>query len=147
MSHAHKEFARRWFEEVWNNRRREAIEEMFQPDCILHEGESASVGAKDFLPFWDRIQEAFSDLRVDCHECIAEGDYAFLRWSSHMRHTGEFDGWAPTGREVHITGMSLFRFKEDGRLAEAWQNWDMLGLLQQIEATTGSRKLYQAASH
>jgi predicted ester cyclase len=51
---------------------------------------------------------------------------------------------APTGKQLHVTGMSLFRFA-DGRIAEAWQNWDMLGLLHQIQAGVHPKSLYLTA--
>jgi len=34
MSEANKELAKRWFEEVWNKGRREAIAEMLAPDAV-----------------------------------------------------------------------------------------------------------------
>ena len=36
----------RWFEEVWNKKRREAIGEMFAPDGVLHEGGRDTVGPR-----------------------------------------------------------------------------------------------------
>ena len=37
-----------------------------------------------------------------------------------------------TGKSVRVTGISILRVA-GGMLAEGWQNWDMLGLLQQIQ--------------
>jgi predicted ester cyclase len=48
-----------------------------------------------------------------------------------MVHSGAFLGIAPTGRTVEVTGMSLQRIA-NGKIAEAWDNWDQLGLLVQI---------------
>jgi predicted ester cyclase len=42
-------------------------------------------------------------------------------------------GIAPTGKQVTITGIDIFRLAH-GKLAEMWQNWDQLGMLQQIGA-------------
>ena len=38
---------------------------------------------------------------------------------------------APTGKHVQTTGISILRTEND-KMLEGWQNWDMLGLLQQI---------------
>jgi hypothetical protein len=42
-----------------------------------------------------------------------------------------------------MTGISIVRFT-DGRFAEAWQNWDMLGVMQQIQQAAPA-KLYMSA--
>jgi predicted ester cyclase len=39
-------------------------------------------------------------------------------------------GMPPTGRTSNITGIVIFRL-ENSRIAEAWVNIDVLGLLQQ----------------
>jgi hypothetical protein len=38
MTEDERGLGRRWFEEVWNRGRREAIPEMLAPDGVLHEG-------------------------------------------------------------------------------------------------------------
>jgi predicted ester cyclase len=49
-----------------------------------------------------------------------------------MTHTGAGFGIPPTGKSLAVTGMSIVRV-HGGRLVEGWQNWDMLGLMQQIQ--------------
>jgi steroid delta-isomerase-like uncharacterized protein len=132
MSEANKALAKRWFEEVWNQGRREAIRELLAPDAVIQDGEEAAVGPEGFYPFFDRMQEAFSDHRLICHDFIAEDDMVCVRWSSTMRHTGNGLGVPPTNRTVQITGMSVVRIA-GGKFVAGWQNWDMLGLMQQIK--------------
>ncbi len=81
--------------------------------------------------FFNRLQSAFSDIRVTTHEAISDGDFVCLRWSATMRHTGDALGMPATHKQLHTSGISIVRVKE-GRFAEAWQNWDMLGVTQQI---------------
>jgi SnoaL-like polyketide cyclase len=51
---------------------------------------------------------------------------------SHARGTpGQGLGMSPTNRQLHVTGISIFRTAAD-ELVERWQNRDMLGLIQQI---------------
>jgi len=38
---------------------------------------------------------------------------------------------APTGVTIHVTGISILRVS-GGRIVEGWQNWDMLGMMEQI---------------
>jgi predicted ester cyclase len=56
-----------------------------------------------------------------------------IRWSSTGTHNGVFMGIPPTGKPTTVTGIDIFRIA-GGKLVELWQNWDQLGLLQQIGA-------------
>ena len=123
----------RWFEEVWNQGRLETIEEMLAADCIIHDGETATKGPDGFKTFYHRLRTVFSEIRVTPHDGVAEGDMACLRWSVTMRHAGDGLGMPATGKLIRATGISMVRFK-DGRFAECWQNWDMLGAMEQIKA-------------
>ena len=127
----------RWFEEVWNKGRREAISEMLPADGVLHEGKDDCVGPEGFYPVYDRLRAAFSEFRVTVHDTIAEGDRACVRWTCICKHTGDGLGMPATGKTVHVTGMSIIRIA-DGRMAEVWQNWDMLGLMEQIQSANRS---------
>ena len=58
MSEANKALIHRWFEEVWNKGREEAIDEMFAADGIAHglteEGDRAlRGGGAGFKPFFE----------------------------------------------------------------------------------------------
>ncbi|WP_059012942.1 ester cyclase [Streptomyces specialis] len=62
---------------------------------------------------------------------VAEGDLVITRFTATGTHAAEFMGLAPTGRPVRISGHVTHRFR-DGKIAEAWWNWDQLGLLAQV---------------
>jgi SnoaL-like polyketide cyclase len=61
MSEANKQLARRWFDEVWNKQRRQAIAEMLDSDSVVHEGAHSARGPEGFYSFYDRMQAAFSN--------------------------------------------------------------------------------------
>lgn len=122
-----------WFDEVWNKGRREAIGEMFGPDATLHDGDVATHGPGAFYQFFDRMHSTFSDIRIDILDTFAEADKLCLRWSCTAQHTGNGLGVKPTHKQTKFTGISIMQI-EDGRIVEAWQNWDMMGLMHQIGA-------------
>lgn len=131
MSEANKRIASLWFEKVWNQGHRDAIVEMLAPDGVIHDGNETAKGPEGFYAFYDRMHAAFSDIHITIESALAEGDDVCLRWSCTLRHTGEGLGRPATGKVVKTTGISIIRLA-DGKLAEGWQNWDMLGLMQQI---------------
>jgi predicted ester cyclase len=48
-----------------------------------------------------------------------------------MTHTGDGLGLPASGRTVHSRGITIARFV-DGKIVEGWDNWDQLGMLEQI---------------
>jgi steroid delta-isomerase-like uncharacterized protein len=131
MSEANKALAKRWFEKVWNEGRRETIREILAPDAVIQDGGDASVGPEGFYPFFDRMHAAFSDIHVTIHDAISEHDKVCVRWSVQMQHTGNGIGIPPTNKTLHTTGVSVLRIAR-GKFVAGWQNWEMLGLMQQI---------------
>src|ERR1700732_80706 len=126
----------RWFEEVWNQGRREVIDEMFPTDCVLHDGRADYRGPEEFKRFHDGLQAQLSEIRVTPLQAISEGDLVCVRWSATAKQTG-------TGKPLEVTGMSIVRFK-DGRFFEARQSWDMHGLVEQLEGKVPG-SFFQAA--
>ena len=133
MTDSDRDLGRRWFEEVWNKNRREAIGEMMAPRVVLHDGDAVTQGPDAFYQFFDRMSATFSEMHVKVEETIAESDKLCVRWSSTAKHTGGGLGIAPTGLAINVTGISILRVA-DGRFVEAWQNWDMLGMMEQIQS-------------
>jgi predicted ester cyclase len=83
----------------------------------------------------DPFLEAFPDIEIVIDDQLAEGDRVANRWRNLGTHTGVFMGIAPTGKRVSFTGISIDRIA-GGKVVESWMNWDELGLLRQLGATT-----------
>ncbi|MET8766025.1 ester cyclase [Streptomyces sp. NPDC004658] len=81
-----------------------------------------------------RMWRGAFDFAFTVEDVLTQGDRACARWTWYATHQGDFLGIAPTGRQVAMTGMTLFRFGEDGKIAELWWQHDQLGLMQQLGA-------------
>ena len=133
MAIDNKALARRWFDEVWNNRRKEVIYELTDPNVVtygLAEGQKAT-GVAEFLPFYERFIATFPDIHIKVEDAIAEGDKTAVRLSATGTHTGDAMGIAPTGRPVRLTALILIRWK-NGKMIEAWNEFDAWGMMQQM---------------
>ena len=135
MSQENAALGRRWFEEVWNQQRVEVATQLATTDCRAHghAPNDACIGIPEFQEFARAVLAAFPDIRIDVEDTVSEGDRAVIRWRAQMTHRGDFQGVRATGRSVSVRGISIMRFA-DGKIAEAWDNWDQLGLLTQIGA-------------
>lgn len=130
------EIMRRWFQEVWNEGRIETVYELLSPDAVAHGQESAEGelhGPEEFAAFVRKIRGAFSDIQLRVEDVFATGDRGVLRWSGVMTHAGDAMGMPASGRTIRLRGITLVRFA-GGKIVEGWDNWDQLGMLQQIGA-------------
>jgi predicted ester cyclase len=129
-----KALSRRWFEEVWNKSRNAAIDEMLGPAGVVHGlGESGQdlPGPAGFRQFYKQFRSGLSDIHVTVDQVIAEGDLTAGRFTARATHAGDGLGVKATGRRVTVTGMFMIRWK-DGRIVEAWNEFDAAGLMLQI---------------
>jgi len=135
MSEANKQLIRRWFEEVWNNGRVEAIEEMFDENGIAHglsdDPENPIRGPQEFRPFYTVFREAFPNMMIVVEDVVAEGDKVAARCSVRAKHEGEFLGRAATQAPVEFTGITIVRIYND-KIVEAWNNFDFMQLHKQV---------------
>jgi steroid delta-isomerase-like uncharacterized protein len=133
MSDANKQLIKRWFDEVWNKGRAEAIDEMFAPHGRAHglSDDDSVIGPNEFKTFHARFRGAFPDIVVVVEDMVAEGDKVAVRCSVRGKHTGDSLGFAATQTPVGFTGMVIVRV-EDGKIVEAWNNFDFMSMNKQL---------------
>jgi steroid delta-isomerase-like uncharacterized protein len=135
MSEENKRILRRWFEEVWNNGRADAIEELFDENGIAHglsdDPSKPIKGPTDFRPFHTVFRQAFPNMRIVIEDIIAEGDKVAARCSVQAKHEGEFMGRAATQSPVEFTGIAIVRI-DNGKIVEAWNNFDFMTMYKQV---------------
>jgi steroid delta-isomerase-like uncharacterized protein len=128
--------AKRWFEEVWNQRRTDTVYELMHPAGIGVGQDLPGVtitSHKDFIDLHKRMMDAFPDLKITADDIIGAGDKVVVRWSAVATHAGDSLGVPATNRTVRFNGISIQQY-ENGKLIRGWDNWDQLGLQQQLAA-------------
>jgi steroid delta-isomerase-like uncharacterized protein len=76
---------------------------------------------------------AFPDLHFTVEDQVAEGEKVVTRWTARATHQGELLSIPPSGNQVTIRGITIDRFS-GGKMVESWDNYDALGMMQQIGA-------------
>ena len=135
MAQAAETIVRRWFEEVWNQKRESAIDELMADDALVHgivgpDGNEIR-GAAAFKPFFQHFCEAFPDIRITIEDVLVVGGKVAARCAVTATHTGPGVTAAPTNRSARFTGMCIVRV-ENGKIVEGWNNFDFLSMYQQL---------------
>lgn len=144
MSEENKALVKDFFEQVWNNKNLDLLDEVYSPDFVLHAlWQNTSAGgpieahgiepAKKVIGGW---LAGFPDMTVTVDDQVAEGDRVGSRHTSTGTHTETFMGMQPTGKQATITGMTITRI-ENGKMVEAWTAWDALGMFEQLGLAPG----------
>jgi len=127
-----RQLVARFYDEVVNDKRLEALDELVAPHFVEH-GTPPISGIEAFRGFLGGLAAGFPDIRLTVDDWIVAGDQVVARCSVRGTHRGEFLGYAPTGKPVSWTSIHIWRL-EGERLAERWSEADLLGITEQLQA-------------
>lgn len=127
-----KEVVRRWKEEIYDKRNVNIIDELHAPDYVGHyAGIPGPIRGREALKQLFAGYLAAFEGTVTPEFLIAEGDMVVVHDTNRVKHTGAFQGIAPTGNEVTVTDTDIYRIV-DGKIVEQWVELDFTGLMQQL---------------
>ena len=106
-------------------------DEIVAADYYNHDAPDPSISLEGFKQFVTSFKKAIPDARLNMEYQVAEGDKVVSRYTWNGTHQGEFYGVPATGRQASWTATATFRIA-DGKIHEAWLNWDQWGLMQQL---------------
>jgi len=123
----------RFFEEVWNLRREQTIDDVLHPSLAGHMEGAEFTGTGPYKQARAAILSAFPDFQVTVEATAADADHVVVRWSARGTHTGPGFGIDASQRRVSFRGMTWFTFS-GGRVVEGWDSWNQGALLQSLQA-------------
>jgi steroid delta-isomerase-like uncharacterized protein len=82
------------------------------------------------------FRDAFPDLHMEIKDMVAEGDKVAVRLRVTGTHKGGGLGFPATGRKIDIAAITIIQFAK-GQLVQGWNNWDQLGMMQQLGMAAG----------
>lgn len=135
MSADLKAVALRWFEEWWNQRRDDVIDQITTPDCVAEveglEGGLNREGLRQHRRAW---LSAVPDLRVEIPYAATEGDMVMVQWRMRGTHLGPGLGIPPSGKPVDVNGFTSVWFKNGliARGVDRWNRGEFIASLMQV---------------
>jgi predicted ester cyclase len=133
MLEAHKQLARRALDEIYARGNLELANHLIHPAFVDHEPNHPEhgTGPAAVQQTVGSLHAAFSELRFQIDDEIAEADRVVQRVTMDGRHTGRLGESEPTGRTFAVRHVYIWRIA-DGKIVEHWGSRDDLGLLRQL---------------
>ncbi|MBM3465015.1 MAG: ester cyclase [Armatimonadetes bacterium] len=122
----------RWMDEVWRQRRIDAIDALHAVDFV--DRSPAPEQASDRAACLSGVRaffEAFPDFEAVTEALIVEGNEVAVRWRTSGTQRGKFLGFAASGGTITFHGIEILRVR-NGQIVERWGEWDALSLLEQL---------------
>ncbi len=128
-----KQQQQRWGEAVASGGNLDALDDILADDFVDHDPGDQTPDREGVKNFFRGMHKAFPDFKPDPVELhVSDDGYVAMRYNASGTHTGEFMGFAPTGRRFETTAMQLARFNDEGQCVERWGVTDHLPILQQL---------------
>jgi len=126
-----KELVRHYFD-GWANRGNPAVADaLIATNVVLRNPPAVIHSLTDYKQGMTAFHTAFPDLQFTIEDEISEGNKIAIRWTLRATHLGEYQGHAPTGKTIAVTGISIFQIA-NGKIQAIAVNMDRLGQFQQL---------------
>jgi predicted ester cyclase len=124
---------RRVFDDVINQGKLDVAAEVTTPTTQVHVPFAhPGHGTTGLQKIASGLREGFPDIQVEIQDIFGVDDRVVVRWhTTRQTHTGPYRGLPPTGKEVRVTAIQVFRL-ENERIVEFWLEMDQLEAVRQM---------------
>jgi steroid delta-isomerase-like uncharacterized protein len=120
------------WDEIINKRKIDMINDKnFTSDITMIAKPENVVGIDAFKKHYDNFLTGFSEISFTVTDIFGKDDKIVKHWNFKGKHTGDFFGIAPTGKDVNISGVTLVKMK-DGKIAQEHDFYDNMEFMQQL---------------
>src|SRR5436305_7394868 len=110
------------------------VDEIFHPEFVDRSTPEQPAGLEGVKDYIRMVRTGFPDISIAIEDLVAEEDKVVVRTTWRGTHLGEYDGIAPTGKQVTRTMIQIFHLK-DGKLLEEWVEGESLLPLQKCSGS------------
>lgn len=134
---SHRQILSRVYE-AFNKGNLDDLRDYVADDLIIHDPMPGSPpGLEGMKAALEITRAAIPDFEIVAQATIVEGEFIVSRAQWSGTHTGEsFMGVPATGRRITCRGVDILRI-QDGKVTEAWECGDHLGVMQQLGVAPG----------
>jgi steroid delta-isomerase-like uncharacterized protein len=133
MLEANKNIVRAFVEAI-NAKDWSTLRQLVAPDFLRHSvaaGEPQVASVDDLIRFLEMEYSTFPDACETIEDLLAEDDKVAVRHRLRGTQTGPMGPFPPSGKVLEATYLAIYRV-EEGRIVEAWAEWDNMAGLRQL---------------
>ena len=119
--------------DAYNEHDLDRFVDLHADDAFIHGAGEDFDGSQRIRSFARGQFEAFPDGTYRIDDLFAEDDRVAVRMTFTGVHDQTFFGVEPTGREITVTEVAVYRIRDD-QVAEMWLEADLWGMFQQVGA-------------
>jgi steroid delta-isomerase-like uncharacterized protein len=133
MPMENRAIVRRIYEEVWNKRRIELLDELLSPSHALRAPNvyGSEVGPEAYKRQVLALLKGFPDLQFTIEDIFGEDEKIVVAWTFSGTHDGKFLGIPATHKKVSSDGATIHHVA-NGKIIDSFANWDALGITKQL---------------
>jgi steroid delta-isomerase-like uncharacterized protein len=133
MTLENKAIVRRLYEEMWNQRKLEVLNELVSPSHALHAPNfsGSAIGPEAYKRLASEFFAGIPDLHWTIEDTIAEQDKVVVCWTFSGTHRGDYMGIPATNKKVSSEGITVHHIA-GGKIMDSYGYWDVLCMMQQL---------------
>ncbi len=120
----YKTVARRFVEEIFNERKTEAAKNFLTPDIAYHGMAEEVKGLEDFKKWVAEDLSAFPDMKITVVDEFGEENKLAIKWTLKATHEKDFADFPATHKKFEAQGVEILYFEGD-KIKEAWTFSDL----------------------
>jgi steroid delta-isomerase-like uncharacterized protein len=121
----------------WNTGDLDAYLDLYDDAIQLHGYSEKPMSKAEVRGFYQGLWDALSNVKLEVHQVLEEGDRVAAQATMTAKHTGELNGIPATGNAIAQPVMTILRFNDNAKVVERWSVADMMPVLIQIGAIPG----------
>jgi predicted ester cyclase len=115
------------------------VDAYFAPGYVVHGPDGAEIDYEGLTGYFASLRAAFDDLTISRGVMVVEGDYIACQTTITGTFAREFTRspvgpLPPNGRRIAFELINIFRYDDQGRVAEEWVQTDNRSRLRQLGA-------------
>jgi steroid delta-isomerase-like uncharacterized protein len=140
MAHANKqhiELLNNLYENIYSKGNLTNIDQYFISDVLFHDPAATHMkkGLQGLKELENKYKSAFPNKVTKINQLWETlDDSIIIHWSCQGTHKGTYRDIPPSGKNFKISGISIYKFSGN-KICEVNQQWDQLGLLEQLGLT------------
>jgi steroid delta-isomerase-like uncharacterized protein len=136
-NHRRKEILTQFTREVWSNGDIEASGKFIASKYTIHHDpsdpwEGRDLNLEGYKERVKMLRASFPDQLFDIQGLFADGNAVVMTWLWSATHKGDLPGFPATGKQIKMSGATVYYFDDEDRFTGHWQITDRLGVFHQL---------------